>query len=91
MVVMAQQVKNKNKLYLYKIFVDYYNNPFHDQEFNVWAYNENNAINLIAINLHLYSSQLKRIAHLIIYKRSIKTFIYRLFNKVPKCPICTEV
>lgn len=91
MVVMAQQVKNKNKLYLYKIFVDYYNNPFHDQEFNVWAYNESNAINLIATYLHLCSSQLKRIAHLIIYKRAIKTFIYRLFNKVPKYPIYTEV
>lgn len=88
---MAQQVKNKNKFYLYKIFVDYYDNPFHDKEFNVWAYNENHAINLIAAHLHLCSSQLKRIAHIIIYKRTIKTFIYRLFNKASKYPICTEV
>lgn len=82
---------NKNKFYKYKVFINYYDNPFHDKEFIVWGYSETNIINLICCKINLYPSQLRAIAHIQIYRYPIYSFFARLFNKVPKEPICTEV
>lgn len=89
---MVQQAKNKNKLYLYKVFIDFYNNSVAFKEFNVWAYSEEHALKLISNKFNYFTpNTLKALAHITIYKQRLKVFICKLFNKVPEYPICTQV
>ena len=82
---------SKTKLYKYKLFVLYHDNPCNDKEFNVWAYSEAHAKTLVANKLGLYKYQLVYAARIKIYNYPIYSFFARLFDKVPEKPICIEI
>ena len=89
---MVQQVKNKQKLYKYKVILDYYYIDYETRYFTVWAYNEDDAIKLVSYKgVNLYPYQLRLMANIKVHKNHIHSFFARLFNKVPKEPICTEI
>ena len=82
---------DKKKLYRYKIKLDYHYIGYPLRVFEIWAYNKQHASELLANKLGMFQYEISIMSIVYIHKYPIYSFFARLFNKVPKKPICKEV